>query len=166
MILLPYSAPAFGVTKCLGLSSSEITIWNEILDISDNCCNCSKIWTMRFFFPFRKAAKLCRKNGKQCGSWWNCFTSGRYWVYTVCLAITELPHYKTNKMAVRPAKTQISLGIRPVWSVFAMRSVGSKGPKLSSCGQQSLVECPGWSESSLGAKIIVFVLSWGGSYKF
>ena len=24
--------------------------------------------------------------------------------------------YKTNKMAVRPAKTQISLGIRPVWS--------------------------------------------------
>ena len=24
-------------------------------------------------------------------------------------------------MAVRPAKTQISLGIRPVWSVFAVR---------------------------------------------
>ena len=28
----------------------------------------------------------------------------------------ELPHDKTNKMTVRPAKTQISLGIRPVWS--------------------------------------------------
>ena len=27
---------------------------------------------------------------------------------------TELRHDKTNKMAVRPAKTQISLGIRPV----------------------------------------------------
>ena len=27
---------------------------------------------------------------------------------------------KTNKMGVRPAKTQISLGIRPVWSVFAV----------------------------------------------
>ena len=26
------------------------------------------------------------------------------------------PHDKTNKMTVRPAKTQISLGIRPVWS--------------------------------------------------
>ena len=25
-------------------------------------------------------------------------------------------HDKTNKMSVRPAKTQISLGIRPVWS--------------------------------------------------
>ena len=28
----------------------------------------------------------------------------------------EPPHDKTNKMTVRPAKTQISLGIRPVWS--------------------------------------------------
>ena len=28
--------------------------------------------------------------------------------------INEPPHDKTNKMAVRPAMTQISLGIRPV----------------------------------------------------
>ena len=28
----------------------------------------------------------------------------------------EPPHDKANKMTVRPAKTQISLGIRPVWS--------------------------------------------------
>ena len=28
--------------------------------------------------------------------------------------INEPPHDKTNKVAVRPAKTQISLGIRPV----------------------------------------------------
>ena len=33
----------------------------------------------------------------------------------------ELQHDKTNKMSVRSAKTQISLGIRPVWSVFAAR---------------------------------------------
>ena len=32
---------------------------------------------------------------------------------------------KNKKMTVRPAKTQISLGTRPVWSVFAVRSVGS-----------------------------------------
>ena len=30
-------------------------------------------------------------------------------------------HDKTNKMNVRPAKTQISQGICPVWSVFAVR---------------------------------------------
>ena len=30
------------------------------------------------------------------------------------LCLYEPPHDKTNKMTVRPAKTQISLGIRPV----------------------------------------------------
>ena len=34
-------------------------------------------------------------------------------------------HDKTNKMTVRLAKTQISLGICPVLSVFAVRSMGS-----------------------------------------
>ena len=37
----------------------------------------------------------------------------------------EPPRDKTNKVTVHPAKTQISLDIRPVWSVFAVRSVGS-----------------------------------------
>ena len=50
----------------------------------------------------------------------------------------EPPHDKTNKMSLRPAKTQISLGIRPVWSVFAVCSMGSSAPKLSSCGQRRL----------------------------
>ena len=31
-------------------------------------------------------------------------------------SIIEPSRDKTNKMDVRPAKTQISLGIRPVWS--------------------------------------------------
>ena len=35
--------------------------------------------------------------------------------------INEPRHDKTNNVAVCPAKTQISLGIRPVWSVFAVR---------------------------------------------
>ena len=40
----------------------------------------------------------------------------------------EPPHDKTNYMAVRLAKTQISLGIRPVWSessLSAWRKVGT-----------------------------------------
>ena len=40
----------------------------------------------------------------------------------------ELRHDKTNKVSVRPAKTQISLGIRPVWSessLSAWRNLGS-----------------------------------------
>ena len=37
----------------------------------------------------------------------------------------EPRHDKTNKMSVRQEMTQISLDIRPVWSVFAVRSMGS-----------------------------------------
>ena len=53
----------------------------------------------------------------------------------VCASLPYEPwHDKTDKMSVHPAKTQISLGIRPVWSessmpslirVFAVRSMGS-----------------------------------------
>ena len=32
------------------------------------------------------------------------------------LGLHEPRHDKTHKVTVRPAKTQISLGIRPVWS--------------------------------------------------
>ena len=36
------------------------------------------------------------------------------------MSLFEPPHDKTYKMTVRPAKTQISLGIRPVWSVSSL----------------------------------------------
>ena len=36
----------------------------------------------------------------------------------------EPQHDNTNKMSVPPAKTQISLGIRPVWSEFVQISLG------------------------------------------
>ena len=45
------------------------------------------------------------------------FSSNMFWN---CTTIYELPHDKTSKMTVLPAKTQISLGISPVWSVFAV----------------------------------------------
>ena len=34
--------------------------------------------------------------------------------FLMAALLFEPPHDKTNKMTVRPAKTQISLGIRPV----------------------------------------------------
>ena len=36
----------------------------------------------------------------------------------------ELQHDKTNKLSVHPAKTQISLGIRPVWSESSLSLSG------------------------------------------
>ena len=47
------------------------------------------------------------------------------WSYAL---IYEPPHDKTNNVVVRPAKTQISLGIRPVWSEFSLSAWRMLGP--------------------------------------
>ena len=95
---------------------------------------------------------------------------------------------KPTKWHVRPPKTQISLGIHPVWpesSLSAWRKLGSlathwvhsedpvgcPGWSEFSLGAHAillvfvvrLLKSPGWSESSLGAHAILLVLSWGGS---
>ena len=49
-------------------------------------------------------------------------------VWRNCVIINVPRHDKSNKVTVRPAKTQISLGIRPVWSeswLSAWRKPGS-----------------------------------------
>ena len=61
----------------------------------------------------------------------------------------EPRHDKTNKMSVRQAKTQISLGIRPVWSESSL-SAWKKVWVLSYPLSAQRGGCPGWSESSLG----------------
>ena len=77
----------------------------------------------------------------------------------------EPQHDKTNKMSVRPAKTQISLGICPVWSessLSARRKLGSLA--THSAQAKTLIRLggyPGWSESSLGThSFCCFVMSW------
>ena len=65
---------------------------------------------------------------------------------------------------MRPAKTQISLGIRPVWSESSLCNQWvAKGPSFLHADSEDS-GCPGWSESSLGPHAILLVLSWGGSY--
>ena len=75
---------------------------------------------------------------------------------------------KPTKWHVRPAKTQISLGIRPVWSEFSLFAWRKFGPKLpikrTAKTLIRLGRCPGWSEFSLGAQVILFVLSYIGSF--
>ena len=46
----------------------------------------------------------------------------------LCCLMNEPWHDKTNKMSVRPAKTQINLGIRSVWSEFYCPHEESLGP--------------------------------------
>ena len=58
---------------------------------------------------------------------------------------------KPTKWHVCPVKTQISLGMHPVWSVFAVRMKKAWVLSYPLSAQQRLW-CPGWSESSLGAQ--------------
>ena len=49
--------------------------------------------------------------------------AGSIWITLLLLfsfILFEPWHDKTNKLSVRPAKTQISLGIRPVWSKYSL----------------------------------------------
>ena len=63
----------------------------------------------------------------------------------------ELWHRKTNKMTVRPAKTPISLGIRPVFSARKKNAWVISYPMSAHLRLIRLGRCPGWSESLLEA---------------
>ena len=73
----------------------------------------------------------------------------------------EPPHDKTNKMSVSPAKTQISLGIHPVWSIFAGRT-----SFCWFCLLQSVLYPINSSEPRHDKTNILLVLSRGGSNKY
>ena len=77
------------------------------------------------------------------------------WINTV----NEPQHDKTNKVSVRPAKTQISLGVCPVWwesSLSAWRKLGSLATH--------------WLHSEIwvftGRTVTLLVLSYRGSNAF
>ena len=80
--------------------------------------------------------------------------------------IYEPPHDKTKKMTMRPAKTHISLCIRPVWSVFAVRSRVAKDPSLHADSEDfDQTGCmPRLIWVFAGCTVILLVLTCSGSY--
>ena len=72
---------------------------------------------------------------------------------------------KPTNWPVHPAKTRIILGIRPVFAV-RMKKPWVLSYPLSAHPRLIRLGCPGWSESLLGAQVILLVLSCGGSWAF
>ena len=69
---------------------------------------------------------------------------------------------KPTKWPLRPVKTQISLGIHPVWSEPSLCTLRvAEDPNLLQA-KSGLIRHPGWSESSLGAQVILLILSCSG----
>ena len=72
---------------------------------------------------------------------------------------------KPTKWHVRPAKTQISLGIRSVWSESSLCAQWvAKDTSFLHAGNEDTDIRPLRSESSLGTHAILLVLSRGGSH--
>ena len=78
----------------------------------------------------------------------------------------EPRHDKTNEVSVRPAKTQISLAIRPVWSVLLCAQWVAKDPSFLHTDSEDSDQT-GWMPRLIwvfaGNTTTLLVLSWGGS---
>ena len=81
--------------------------------------------------------------------------------------LNEPPHDKTNNVAMRPAKTQISLGIRPVWSESSLCAQWvAKDPSFLHANSEDSDQTgrmPRLIWVFAGRTVTLFVLSWGGS---
>ena len=80
----------------------------------------------------------------------------------------ELPREKNNKVSVRPAKTQINLGIRPVWSESSLSAWRKLGPLATHWAHSEDSDQTGWTPRLIwvftGRTATLLVLSRGGSY--
>ena len=83
--------------------------------------------------------------------------------------IIEPPHDKTIKMTVRPAKTQISLGIRPICSESSLCAQWiAKDPSFLHADSEDSDQTgrmPRLICVFAGRTVILLVLSWGGSFE-
>ena len=81
------------------------------------------------------------------------------------ITIFEPQHDKTNKVAVHPAKTQISLGICPVWSESSLSAWRKLGPLATQWAHSEDSDQTGRMPRLIwvfaGCTVILLVLSWG-----
>ena len=139
---------------------------------SDQSLRCPHEERLGPYLPIKRTAETLIRQGECPG--WSVFA----WRTLILLVLSwggscrylkslifEPPHDKTNKVRVRPAKTQIPLGMPPVWSESSLCVHWvAKDPRFLHADSEDSDQtgCPGWSESSLDTHAILLVLSWGG----
>ena len=97
-------------------------------------------------------------------------TKSNVWEHIVPSKKIEPPHDKTNKVTMCPAKTQISLGICPVWSESSLCTQWvAKDPSFLHADSEDSDQA-GWMPRLIwvfaGRTVTLLVLSWGGSIRF
>ena len=157
-ILTVWSESSLSAWRCLGSLSThrrsvQRRLWSDWVDADQRLR-----WVHMSFCWFCHAAAHFHSDRCQRNRLFFCMilcnSLRRY-----CLSLSyanEPRHDKTHKVTVRPAKTQISLGIRPVWSessLCAQRVAKDQAFFMRTAKTlMRLGGCPGWSESSLGAQ--------------
>ena len=136
-----HQIPSLSVPLCFEYPKNH-----RILDSRKNCCIILQLEQYGLLYTY--ASKRCwlSLNGKKCRPRSdNFFCSSLIWIYIVCPdlffcvprpvslrysqnQIFEPRHDKANKVRVCPGKTQISLGIRPVWSESSLSAWRNLGP--------------------------------------
>ena len=117
---------------------------------------------------FKFPSKLKMKPNIDCNKSRFIFISGRFPRNGLKWLLFEPPHDKTNKMTVRPAKTQISLGIRPILSESSLCAQWvAKGSSFLHADSEDSDQA--WRMPMLiwvfaGRTSTLLGLSWGGSF--
>ena len=125
---------------------------------------CKTILVGAVIMPFGSHSNLSQKQHEV-----GCLRLVREWFRSLHIDTFEPPLDKNNKVTVRPAKTQISLGIRPVWSksLLCAQSV-AKDPRFlhadseysDQTGRMPRLICV-----FAGRTVTLLVLLWGGSFQ-
>ena len=154
-----------------------VAIWSGSALFAQTCLS-KNLWTLQYLkIPLNNTTKMQSHIGlfpdKPLGSgqfeFISAFSIGSH-IYQRIMHLLNLSHLmtKSTKWPLCTAKTKISLGIPTVWGeplLSTWRNIGSSATQLSPLWRLiRLCGCSGWSESSLGAHIILLVLSWGGSF--
>ena len=99
------------------------------------------------------------------GSHFGCLSS-----FSLMMPHLHLSLDMTTKWHMRPSKTQISLGIRPVWSESSLCALWvAKGPRFLHADSEDSDQTrrmPRLIWVFAGRTLILLVLSWGGSFLF
>ena len=117
-------------------SESSLSAWRKLGSLATNWAHCEDSdqtgWMPRLIWVFagHTATLLVLTWGGSIVAFPGCLLSS-FFISPKHEITSEPPRDKTNNVAVRPAKTQISLGISPVWSESSLSSKWvAKGPSF------------------------------------
>ena len=138
------------------LSGEQQRRWSDCVDAQADLRLLLFAYAIRHVFSWPGSIYMSQKCAKWQIIYQNTDNQPFYRSTNLSNYVFEPPHDKTNIVTMRPAKTQISLGVRPVWSESSLCAQWvAKDQSFFMRTETTLIRLcgrPGWSESSQGAQ--------------